>query len=556
MHKLLCFLLFLFCLNGSVHAQSERKSKSRTTQTSKKKTTQTARKSKKKTGKRSNTIPTNEGIRKLQTEQATLKKQLTESQSQLRRTRNEVSAQLATLQTINGQITDQQRIVTGIQQEVDTLTRSIGHQEVQLKHLEEDLNECKRKYSRSLLYMHRNRLMQNKLTFLFSSRDFREMYRRLRYAQEYTKYQRAQGHIIQEKEQTVRSKRDELSQTRTAKTHKLREGQQQKAKLEGQQQEQQVVVKQLNQKEAALKSTIAQQQKQYNALNARIDQLIQAEIAAAERRRKVEEARRKAEEERRKVEAAARAKAREEARRAEEAKKRAAEEQRRAEAARRKVEEETRRAEEARAKARAERDATERARAQEEARKADEAKRRAQEEERTANERARRANREREQSEREAQRTATPSYAPTQDTDSRLSSNFAANQGRLPVPITGNYTISSRFGAYNVDGLRNVRLDNKGINLTSSSGAQARCVFDGEVTAVFPLAGMYNVIVRHGQYLSVYCNLSNVSVRQGQRVSTRQTLGNVARDASGRCTLHFQLRRETAKLNPEAWIGR
>ena len=124
------------------------------------------------------------------------------------------------------------------------------------------------------------------------------------------------------------------------------------------------------------------------------------------------------------------------------------------------------------------------------------------------------------------------------------------------MPITGNYTISSHFGAYNVNGLNGVTLDNKGINLTGGAGAQARCVFDGEVTAIFSMGGMSNVIVRHGSYITVYCNLSGVSVRQGQRVSARQSLGSVARDASGNCTLHFQLRHETQKLNPERWLRR
>ena len=76
------------------------------------------------------------------------------------------------------------------------------------------------------------------------------------------------------------------------------------------------------------------------------------------------------------------------------------------------------------------------------------------------------------------------------------------------------------------------------------------------MTSVFPFGGTYNVIVRHGSYLSVYCNLSSISVRSGQEVSARQTLGSVATDASGNCTLHFQLRKETSKLNPEAWLGR
>ena len=107
-----------------------------------------------------------------------------------------------------------------------------------------------------------------------------------------------------------------------------------------------------------------------------------------------------------------------------------------------------------------------------------------------------------------------------------------------------------------MEGLKGVTLDNKGINITGRKGAQARSIFDGEVTAVFQFGGLYNIIIRHGSYISVYCNLSSTSVRQGQKVTTRQTIGAVAPDASGNCTLHFQLRKETTKLNPEHWLGR
>lgn len=153
-------------------------------------------------------------------------------------------------------------------------------------------------------------------------------------------------------------------------------------------------------------------------------------------------------------------------------------------------------------------------------------------------------------------RTATPDFRSADAADRALSTNFAANRGRLPVPITGPYSLTARYGQNRVEGLSGVQLDNKGINLTGRPGAEARSIFDGEVTAVFTLGGMYNVIVRHGSYISVYCNLSRCSVRRGQKVSTRQSLGSVAPDASGNCTLHFQLRKEAEKLNPEQWIAR
>lgn len=140
--------------------------------------------------------------------------------------------------------------------------------------------------------------------------------------------------------------------------------------------------------------------------------------------------------------------------------------------------------------------------------------------------------------------------------DKKLSGTFLQNKGRLPVPITGQYQIGSKFGKYNVPGLQNVTLDNKGVNYVGKPGARARCIFDGEVTAVFQFSGAKNVLVRHGSYISVYCNLSSVIVKKGQKLKARDIIGTIAKDADGNSVLHFQLRNETAKLNPEAWIGK
>ena len=138
--------------------------------------------------------------------------------------------------------------------------------------------------------------------------------------------------------------------------------------------------------------------------------------------------------------------------------------------------------------------------------------------------------------------------------DRQLSGSFEKNKGILPMPITGPYVIVGRYGQYAVT--KNVRLDNKGIDIRGKEGAKARAVFDGEVSAIFQYNGLNNVLIRHGNYISVYCNLSTVSVTKGTKVKTRQEIGTVQKDASGNPVLHFQLRKETAKLNPEAWLGR
>lgn len=447
---------------------------------------------------------TNKQIRSLQKEQTTLKKNIAEGEQLLRSTKKDVKSQLANLQVINTQIEGQQKYVDGIHSELTTLAGSISELEKQLAALENDLNDCKRKYQRAVTYMFRNRMQLSKWQFILSAKNFRQMYRRMRYMTEFSKYQRAQGEIIRAKEAEVQNKRNELLGIKTQKDILLKEGQAQKQKLEGQQKERQSVVDELNKKQAALQKTIAQQRKKSADLDARIDKLIQQEIAAAERRRKAEEERR-----------------------------------RKAEAARL-------------AKEKAERERAER-------NKAATAKNKNKTTTKTTAKNTpstKTKSKARSTSSDNYDVTNSPRFREADNADRKLSSNFSSNKGRLPMPVTGSYAITTHFGQYSVAGLSGVTLDSKGINITAHPGAQARAVYDGEVTSVFTYGGMYNIIVRHGSYMSVYCNLSSTSVRMGQKVSTRQTLGSIATDASGNCTLHFQLRKETAKLNPEAWLGR
>ena len=207
----------------------------------------------------------------------------------------------------------------------------------------------------------------------------------------------------------------------------------------------------------------------------------------------------------------------------------------------------------AQARARAAAEAAQRAAAEQAARQAaaEQAARKAEAERQAAELKAKmdaeRSTREIAAAKKEAQEASTLSSV-----DRMLSGGFEANRGRLPMPISGSYRVVSHFGQYNVEGLKGVTLDNKGINIQGKPGCVARSIYDGEVSAVFGYGGMWNVLVRHGAYISVYCNLKSVSVHKGQKVSTRQALGSVGSEN----ILQFQLRKETAKLNPEAWLSR
>lgn len=436
---------------------------------------------------------TNKKIERLKKERTELKKQIGESEKLLRSTKKDVTSQLNNLAILNAQIGEQQKYVDGITDEVSRLSGDIDTLRRQLAALRADLTACKQKYRRAVTYMNNNRLLQNKWTFVLMAKDFRQMYRRMRYASEYTKHLRAQGEVIKLKEKAVRAKQEELQAAKTEKDKLLAEARNERRALEGQKEQRQGVVNELNKKQSQLKASIAQARKKQNNLDARIDQLVRQEIAAAEARRK------------------------------------------KAEAARRAAEARKQREREAREKAAATR-------------------------RKTASGKGKGSAKATGGTASGSGRTATPRYEAEDTADRTLTGNFAANRGRLPIPLTGSYAVTSRYGQYNVEGLSGVTLDSKGINLTGHRGAQARCVYEGEVSAVAHIGNSYIVIVRHGSYYSVYSNLSGVSVRRGQKVSTRQTLGAVAADASGNCTLHFQLRRKNGNnaehINPLPWLAR
>lgn len=144
--------------------------------------------------------------------------------------------------------------------------------------------------------------------------------------------------------------------------------------------------------------------------------------------------------------------------------------------------------------------------------------------------------------------------APVSQENITLSNNFASNRGKLPYPITGNYTITTRFGSHQHS--RFVTTSSSGIDIRSQSGAEAKSVFNGEVTYVAAIPG-YNtcIIIRHGNYYTFYGNIQSIYVRQGDKVKTGQSLGKVYTDPdTGFSQIHFQLWQGTNKLNPEPWL--
>lgn len=159
----------------------------------------------------------------------------------------------------------------------------------------------------------------------------------------------------------------------------------------------------------------------------------------------------------------------------------------------------------------------------------------------------------------EERRAATPGGYAMDANERALASSFAQNKGRLPAPIRGSYSILRTFGVHQHSEHNRVQVNSSGVDFGVNGDSRAYAVFSGVVSRVFVIPGYGTaVILRHGNYLTVYANLSSVAVSTGSRVSTGQSIGSVGAspDGSSGHLLHFQLWHERTKLNPLAWIKR
>jgi septal ring factor EnvC (AmiA/AmiB activator) len=551
--------------------------KARTTQTTKtrktaqqqKTTTSAAKKGQKGKSRGNNAsaqkkpVYTNASIKGLEKQRSQIQQKIKEQEQALKKNQADVSQRLQHLEALNTQIGESERNIEGIEKDIKGLNGNMQVLQSQLSTLQSQLKDRQRKYIRSLRSLAHRQTVQDKLMFIFSAKNFAQMYRRFRFVREYAQYQRQQGEMLKAKQRQVDAKHQQLSHVKGQKNVLLNKGVRQRQVLENQHTEQQQVVASLQSQQKTIQKVIAEQRQKDAALNAQIDRLVAIEVEKAHQRA-VAEAKRKAA-------AAAAAKARAEAlkKQREEALARERENQRRIEAARAheaQLKEQARKAAAAEAAARQAREEAQRREAQAAQQRAAEAREaEAQRQKALAEQQAREAEAQRQAAERKAEADQERSRQEMQRaqhqaqeaqrysaSDRMMNGGFEANRGRLPMPITGNYKIVSRYGMHNVEGLNNVQLDNKGIKIKGNPGCQARAVYDGEVTSVFGFGGTRGVMVRHGIYISVYFNLSSVSVHSGQHVSARQILGTVGPGN----ILQFQLRKETATLNPEAWLGR
>lgn len=339
-------------------------------------------------------------------------------------------------------IRQRERLINNMRAEIKLLDHEIVETGDSIQSLSVELKKLKEEYARMIYYAYRNRSSYDRLVFIFSSADFNQAYRRIKYFQQYGTYRRTQAELITRTQQDLDIKEHALEAQKVDKQSLLRNQEQEKRKLEGEKSEVNSTIQDLGKQEKELKSTLAKKEKAAAALDDAIARIIAEEIRLAE----------------------------------------------------------------------------ERARA-------------------------------------EAASKTVGGFALT-PAELELSESFGSNKGKLPWP-TERGVVSSTFGEHQHPVLPRVKVKNNGIDILTSEGEYARAVFNGEVTRVISVPNFNNVvIIRHGEFLTVYSNLDEVLVSKGDKVITKQRIGRIYTDKSENKTeMHFELWKAKDLMNPTFWLS-
>ena len=483
----------------------------------------------------------------LQKQNAELKKQIEEINKNLAKTKSEAKLSLAYLNEINKKIDLREKVYGNTQKQKRILEDDIYLKQLEINRQEKELKTLRKNYSKVLVKAYKNKGVQNKVTFILSSKNIGEAVRRMQYLKSYSDFQDKKAAEIQgvsnqikktivAKQKSVKDK-NELLNTQKKELVTIGEERKEKEKL----------LEEFRKNEAKLTAEIRQKQKESKLLEAKIRSII-IEEAAREKAKAEAEARRLAEIERKRLE---------EVKRLEELERRKAEElerKRQAEIAAEKEEairlKKQAELEVEKAKIRA-RNEEKRLAAEKEAKAAEESIKLAEAKLAEKKKAEIEITKKQEEEKKQAEEKAFEKYG----ANVAIGSNFANNRGRLMFPVNGG-TITHRFGKQPHPVFKNIMEENIGIKISVGAGAVAKCVFTGEVSKILIEGNSKTVMVRHGSYFTVYSNLASVSVSAGQKVSEGTPIGVVAKDYDGSYTLDFQVWDGRNPLDPMGWISR
>lgn len=492
----------------------------------------------------------------LQKQNADLKKQISAINANLAKTQSESKLSVNYLNSVNQKIQLREKVYTNTQKEKRLIEDDIYLRQLEINRQNKELAVLRKNYAEVLIKAYKNKGVQNKVTFILSSKNLGEALRRVQYLKQYSDYQDRKATEITNAavllKKSVASRQSSMNekvvllnnQEKDIKTINIERLQKEK------------LLADFKVNEGKLTAELKQKQAQSNALEGQIRSIINEEIKLARARA---EAEKKAEAE--KVRLAKVAADREKARIDAENKARAdalererkaadLEAKRAADIAEKKADDERKRSAEAAKADASSRDEERRVAAARDAVAAANASKAA------ANKAAdaRAAEAALEKSKNAAKNAAETKANTSYGVNTNLSANnFAANRGKISMPVRGN--ITHRFGRQQHPVFKNIVEENNGIKIAVAAGTKATCVFPGTVTRIVVDGDSRTVLVSHGDYFTVYNNLSNVSVSTNQKVSAGTIIGQVGTDFDGTYTLDFQIWNGTTPVDPLGWIS-
>ena len=433
-------------------------------------------------------------LQRLEQERKQLLRSIEASDKKLQQLRRDTRNEEQTLRTVKEQVEQRRQVVAVLGNEVSGLQARIDTLSVHIGRLHRREGALLLRYRAALMQLQRIDTHIDPVLFVLSSQNPAEARERQRFLSRYSKAVREASVALRTTRAEIEATKAEVGRTHSEKEQLLSLREAEKKKLEAEEQQRAAQVKDLQGKQQVLAQDLSKQKQKAEDLDRKIQAQVEAEIIAAQRR------------------------------------------------------------------------ATELQRRREEARR----RRQSQRTQPTPPPSTGRSGRGKgttppppppppADDEPEERRAATPGGYAMDANERALASSFAQNKGRLPAPIRGSYSILRTFGVHQHSEHNRVQVNSSGVDFGVNGDSRAYAVFSGVVSRVFVIPGYGTaVILRHGNYLTVYANLSSVAVSTGSRVSTGQSIGSVGAspDGSSGRLLHFQLWHERTKLNPLAWIKR
>lgn len=385
--------------------------------------------------------------------------------------------------------------------EAGTLNKNLGVLNGRISTLEQQISKgnaqlasMRSRYWGAIKQMRLRQGTSSALAFIFAAPSFNQAMRRWRYLRQFATWRRDQSEAISERVALLEKQQQELALARQQKSDALARQQTVTQNLSAKRSRKQQVVGQLQANGQALNSYMARKQQEVNALGAKADALIAAEQAEVAKRKAREDAKKKNSEAPAPKPPAASPPTK-------------TDNKQHADARRRKPRDKSSDSQPAKPAQKAPAD----------------------------------------------KKTPTPARTPAPEAQS----GFAGARGSLPRPVPGSFRIINGYGRQSRGGMEGIIYDNTGIDVEVGHGAHATAVYAGTVAAIYQAAGFSNVVlVKHGDYYTVYANLSSVAVHSGQKVKQGTVIGTVAPDPDNAShgLFHFEVWKQRTRLNPSEWI--